>query len=90
MYAISIPIHHPNYTSIFQKHIMNVGQCLPRHCTPDDVKIILNMDASARKFNANYVNASTDANKGEINVFNVRRIPGDYNVWKDGSFYLVS
>lgn len=48
------------------------------------------MDASARKFNANFVNASTDANKGEIRVQSVRRIPGEYNVWRDSLFYFVS
>lgn len=48
------------------------------------------MDASARKFNENFVNATMDANKGEINVLSVRRVPGEYTLWKDRLFYLVS
>lgn len=69
---------------------MHVGQCLPRICSTNDIKIILNMDASARKFNENFINATMDANKGEINVLSVRRVPGEYTVWKDRLFYLVS
>lgn len=28
--------------------------------------------------------------KAEINVLAVRRVPGEYNVWMDRSFYLVA
>lgn len=69
---------------------MRVGQCLPRVCTTDDVKSILNMDISARKFTENFMNATTESSKGEIVVLGVRRVPGDYDAWKDHQFYLMA
>lgn len=68
---------------------MLVGQCLPKICTADDVKLILNMDASAQKFNQNYINATSEANRGEISVLSVRRVPGEYNPRKDPVFSII-
>lgn len=48
------------------------------------------MDISARKFTENFMNATTEAGKGEIVVLGVRRVPGEYNAWKDRQFYLVA
>lgn len=68
---------------------MHVGQCLPRSCSTDDVKFILNLDDAARKFKENFMNATLDANKGEIVAMSVRRVPGEYDLLKDRTFYLV-
>lgn len=77
------------FFSILQQHVMLIGQCLPNICTPDDVKLILNMDPYAQKFSDNFMNATNDANRGSINAISVRRIPGEYNLWKDKLFSLV-
>lgn len=69
--------------------MMHVGQCLPRSCSTDDVKFILNVDTSARKFKEAFANATNPSNKGEIVALNVRRVPGGYDFWKDRLFYLV-
>lgn len=69
---------------------MRIGQCLPRICTADDVKMMLNLDISARKFTENFRNITNDMDRAEISVLGVRRVPGDYNVGKDGLFYLVT
>lgn len=47
------------------------------------------MDAAAVKFNEIYVNDTMDDNKSEIMVINVRRVPGDYNIWNDQAFYIT-
>lgn len=73
----------------FQKHILRVGQCLPRICTSEDVQMILNMDVSAQKFAENFQNATNEMETGKITAIQVRRVPGEYNVWKDRLFYLV-
>lgn len=78
------------FFSNLQKHILRVGQCLPRICTIDDVKSILNMDVSARKFTESFMNVTNELGKAEIVVLGVRRVPGDYNAWKDRQFYLVA
>lgn len=67
-----------------------MGQCLPRTCTENDVKSILNYDAAARKFVKIFENATKEADKADINVLAVRRVPGTYNLWTDQSFYLVA
>lgn len=68
---------------------MHVGQCLPWSCSAEDVKLILNIDNSARKFNEEFLNATNEVNKGEIVALSVRRVPGDYNPFMDRVFYLV-
>lgn len=73
----------------FQKHILRVGQCLPRICTTEDVQLILNNDVSARKFTENFQNVTTEMDKAEISVMSVRRVPGEYDILKDRLFYLV-
>lgn len=72
-----------------QKHILRVGQCLPRKCTEDDVKSILNMDKSAQQFTEHFQNATNEMNRAEISVLAARRVPGEYNVWTDRLFYLA-
>ena len=67
-----------------------MGQCLPRICTSDDVKLILDMDISARKFSENFMNATNERDRAEISVVAVRRVPGEYNTWQDRQFYLVA
>lgn len=67
-----------------------MGQCLPRVCTEHDVQSILNHDVAARKFVKIFENATKVADKAEINVVAVRRVPGAYSLWTDQSFYLVS
>lgn len=74
----------------FQKHILRIGQCLPRICTAEDVKMILNLDISARKFTESFRNVTNETNRAEISVLGVRRVPGEYNVRNDGLFYLVT
>lgn len=68
---------------------MHVGQCLPRSCSTEDVQFILNEDSSARKFKETFANATNHENNGEIVALSVRRVPGEYNVWKDRLFYLI-
>lgn len=67
-----------------------MGQCLPRICTENDVKTILNHDIAARKFMKIFENATKTVDKADIRVVNVRRVPGEYSLWIDQSFYLVS
>lgn len=69
---------------------MRIGQCLPKICTNDDVKLILDMDISARKFTENFMNATNERGRAGVNVLGVRRVPGEYNTWQDRQFYLVA
>lgn len=70
---------------------MHVGQCLPRSCNTEDVQFILNVDSSARKFKETFANATNYVqNNAEIVALSVRRVPGEYNVWKDRLFYLIA
>ncbi|XP_055297842.1 uncharacterized protein LOC129566166 isoform X2 [Sitodiplosis mosellana] len=87
-FVVTTLIHSPE--PMIEKHILRVGQCLPRICTNDDVKLILDMDTSARKFTENSMNATNKRDWAEVNVVSVRRVPGDYNTWQDRQFYLVA
>lgn len=97
--SLSFPFHFPYfivcasyfYSINFQRHVLQVGQCLPQVCTTDDIRTILNADAAAIKFNEIYINATDDADtkKNGISVINVRRVPGEYVITQDPAFYLT-
>lgn len=83
---------------LFQRHTIQLGQCLPQVCTPNDVKEILSLDAAAIKFNEiqvtngkNNGSSSGDGSsvKSELIVMHVRRVPGEYSPWNDRTFYLT-
>lgn len=71
-----------------QKHVLQIGQCLPKACTPDDIEVILSEDDATIKFNEIYANA-TGERRGALAVINVRRVPGDFDVRSDPTFYLI-
>lgn len=74
----------------FQRHLLQVGQCLPQVCTSDDVRAILNADAAVVKFNDIYINdTEVGARRNGIRVINVRRVPGEYALTRDPAFYLT-
>lgn len=61
-----------------QGHTLQVGQCLPKTCSPNDVKHILSLDATAMALKRS----------NEVTVSSVRRVPGDYNIWDDSFFHF--
>lgn len=67
-----------------------MGQCLPRVCTEKEVELILQQDAAAQKFVKIFENATKEADKADIRILEVRRVPGSYNLWTDQSFYLLA
>lgn len=77
-----------HFIIIFQRHLLQIGQCLPAACTPEDIEVILSEDDATIKFNEIYTNA-TDQNKGLLAVINVRRVPGEYELSHDPVTYLI-
>lgn len=86
--------------SISQPKILQLGQCLPKACSTDDIKAMLSADPAAtvlhqmQKDNIfyldgaqqNLVNSSIKSN--ELNIFALRKVPGSYNLWTDRRFYI--
>lgn len=68
--------------------MLQIGQCLPSACTPEDIEVILSEDDATIKFNELYANA-TNERKGLLAVINVRRVPGEYELKYDPVAYLI-
>lgn len=73
---------------LLQKHILQLGQCLPKVCSTNDIKTIINADNGVMKFNQMYANG-TIQHKNGISALHARRVPGDYAASYDPTFYLI-
>lgn len=75
---------------------MQVGQCLPKTCTPQDVTAILNKDPAAIMLQHIEVQVNIETNHSnetatsanELLIFDLRMVPGEYNIWHDQKFYV--
>lgn len=73
---------------------MQVGQCLPKTCTPQDVTVILNKDPAAIMLQHTEVQVETmhsnetATSANELLIFDLRMVPGEYNIWHDQKFYV--
>lgn len=77
--------------------ILQVGQCLPKSCTIDDVTVILNNDPTAKLISEVRLNdfitnnniTGSGTHKANMVILNVRHVPGEYSLWNDPKFYLL-
>lgn len=65
-----------------QGQIFTVGQCLPKSCNDNDVKIML-------KFDPAFNQLITEQNTNTLDVLSVRRVPGNYDVFMEKKFYYL-
>lgn len=68
----------------FQRLPLNVGQCLPKSCSLNDIDAILKQDPL---FNVLTDNTNSSV---KLNILNVRRVPGEYSLWTDYRFYAFA
>ncbi|XP_055843841.1 uncharacterized protein LOC129910468 [Episyrphus balteatus] len=61
---------------------LQLGECLPKSCTPRDVESILKFDPHAQMLTSGLI----PNNNTHINIKSVRAIPGRYCLWKDPKF----
>lgn len=53
---------------------LNIGQCLPKSCKPEDIRLIMLNEKSQAK---------------SLNIIDVRLVPGDYCLFDDVKFYII-
>ncbi|CAO1398931.1 unnamed protein product [Diamesa hyperborea] len=81
---------------VFHKEpkLLQVGQCLPKTCTPQDVTAILNKDPAAIMLQHIEVQVNIHSNEtkatsaNELLIFDLRKVPGEYSIWHDQKFYV--
>jgi hypothetical protein len=68
-----------------------MGQCLPRTCTVEDVKAILQLDPAAGLLTqlVNDHNAMSMASMDQFDILEIRPVPGAYNLWTDQRFFIL-
>jgi hypothetical protein len=77
-----------------QPRLLHVGQCLPKACHPQDVTTIMNADPSSVALQQKAFpkqeedEADTQMKTNELNIFETRIVPGEYNIWKDQKLYV--
>ncbi|XP_053691457.1 uncharacterized protein LOC128739974 [Sabethes cyaneus] len=74
--------------------ILQLGQCLPKNCTKRDVYNILIEDPISKRIlndnMCNGINSTHIQHKcNEINIFELRTVPGEYSLFNDTRFFLV-
>uniref|UniRef100_U5EF22 Putative conserved plasma membrane protein n=1 Tax=Corethrella appendiculata TaxID=1370023 RepID=U5EF22_9DIPT len=103
-YAARIMVKFDAYSS--NPKLLQLGQCLPIVCTPEDVSNILRLDPASQLFTEydllypshhrhhhlynNHHNDSVAINGNDLKMIDVRRVPGEYDLWKDRKFYILS
>ncbi|CAD7087739.1 unnamed protein product [Hermetia illucens] len=66
-----------------EPQVLNLGECLPKSCTTKDVKSILDLDPYAYMLNGG-------SSSERVTILDVRRVPGNFAVWNDKGFYILS
>lgn len=63
-----------------QNRLLSIGLCLPRDCSIEDVKMMLEEDSKLIRSNNP---------KRAIKIISVRAVPGQYSLLKDKKLHLV-
>ncbi|XP_063709140.1 uncharacterized protein LOC134837684 [Culicoides brevitarsis] len=79
-YMIKILVRMDPYFT--EAKLLQLGQCLPKSCEIEDIYTILRLDPAAQVL-------SNTAYKTGLNIFNVRRVPGDYQIQKDPKYFML-
>ncbi|XP_058446919.1 nose resistant to fluoxetine protein 6 isoform X2 [Malaya genurostris] len=73
--------------------ILQLGQCLPKKCIDSDVYIILSEDPKARQISNDQTcwsnSSQLQPNCNELNIFDIRLVPGSYNLFEDRKFFFI-
>lgn len=65
---------------MLQNRLLSIGLCLPKDCSVDDVKIMLEEDS---------IHIRSSNPKRAVKVISVRAVPGSYSLYKDKKLHLV-
>ncbi|KAG5682446.1 hypothetical protein PVAND_011798 [Polypedilum vanderplanki] len=68
--------------------IIDVGQCLPKSCTQQDVIIIMNRDPASLILQQTLTMNNDSIKANEVKVLETRKVPGEYSIWEDLKFYI--
>ncbi|XP_055644167.1 nose resistant to fluoxetine protein 6 isoform X2 [Toxorhynchites rutilus septentrionalis] len=71
--------------------LLQLGQCLPSHCSTSDVYRILKEDPKSKLISdKNTCNAAKKSSRSVMEIVEVRTVPGSYSLLNDSKFFIVS
>ncbi|XP_055611338.1 nose resistant to fluoxetine protein 6 [Uranotaenia lowii] len=70
--------------------ILQIGQCLPKSCSVNDVYKILQEDRNSKIINNMKMCNSSSVNCNKLEIVNLRTVPGSYSLLQDPRFFLLS
>ncbi|KAL7036067.1 hypothetical protein ACKWTF_008679 [Chironomus riparius] len=68
--------------------ILDVGQCLPKACSLQDVTTILSRDPASLALQQTITVNGNLTKANELNIIRSRLVPGNYSIWQDHKFYI--
>lgn len=67
---------------------LQLGQCLPKSCTNEDVRHILEEDPHAQILAAINTFNSDNNTSIQVRILRVRTVPGSHNYWHERKFQI--